>query len=260
MFYRDTLGLAIYREFGSGPDRGIVFFLGGGFLELSGRAAAPPAPGMALWLQCGSWPGCDGSSVSVACRSCGSQSGSRGGCWRCGSPTRMGCASASWRCRRSIRCAAATEAAPPSPRFSPTAAAGAGRWMRSSLALGRARSGCGTRKAASGWCAAPTPPIRPRRGWWRSRRTPEAEPPRTLAGSTPHETSPRWRLGAAAAASVRQGPPLAMDPALERSGRGAATAQQVTWSMAMTAPSAWFQTAITSGVGSSSTWQRWRSK
>jgi predicted enzyme related to lactoylglutathione lyase len=25
--------------------------LGGGFLELSGRAAAPPAPGVALWLQ-----------------------------------------------------------------------------------------------------------------------------------------------------------------------------------------------------------------
>jgi catechol 2,3-dioxygenase-like lactoylglutathione lyase family enzyme len=40
-----------YREFGSGPERGTVFFLGGGFLELSGRAAAPPAPGMALWLQ-----------------------------------------------------------------------------------------------------------------------------------------------------------------------------------------------------------------
>ena len=51
VFYRDTLGLAIYREFGSGPERGTVFFLGGGFLELSGRAAAPPAPGMALWLQ-----------------------------------------------------------------------------------------------------------------------------------------------------------------------------------------------------------------
>jgi catechol 2,3-dioxygenase-like lactoylglutathione lyase family enzyme len=49
-FYRDTLGLAIYREFGSGPERGTVFFLGGGFLELSGRAA-PPAHGMALWLQ-----------------------------------------------------------------------------------------------------------------------------------------------------------------------------------------------------------------
>jgi predicted enzyme related to lactoylglutathione lyase len=51
VFYRDMLGLAIYREFGSGPERGTVFFLGGGFLELSGRAAAPPASGMALWLQ-----------------------------------------------------------------------------------------------------------------------------------------------------------------------------------------------------------------
>jgi catechol 2,3-dioxygenase-like lactoylglutathione lyase family enzyme len=50
-FYRDALGLAVYREFGSGPQRGTVFFLGGGFLELSGRAAAPPAPGIALWLQ-----------------------------------------------------------------------------------------------------------------------------------------------------------------------------------------------------------------
>src|SRR5919109_2388749 len=51
VFYRDTLGLAVSREFGSGSERGTVFFLGGGFLELSGRAAAPPAPGMALWLQ-----------------------------------------------------------------------------------------------------------------------------------------------------------------------------------------------------------------
>jgi catechol 2,3-dioxygenase-like lactoylglutathione lyase family enzyme len=51
VFYRDTLGLAIYREFDSGPERGTVFFLGGGFLELSGRAAAPPAHSMALWLQ-----------------------------------------------------------------------------------------------------------------------------------------------------------------------------------------------------------------
>ena len=50
-FYRDTLGLAIYREFGDGPERGTVFFLGGGFLELSGRAAEPPGPGVALWLQ-----------------------------------------------------------------------------------------------------------------------------------------------------------------------------------------------------------------
>jgi predicted enzyme related to lactoylglutathione lyase len=50
-FYRDALGLAIYREFGSGPERGTVFFLGGGFLELSGRSGAPPGDAIALWLQ-----------------------------------------------------------------------------------------------------------------------------------------------------------------------------------------------------------------
>jgi predicted enzyme related to lactoylglutathione lyase len=50
-FYRDDIGLGIYREFGTGPGRGTVFFLGGGFLEVSGRAAVPPAPGLELWLQ-----------------------------------------------------------------------------------------------------------------------------------------------------------------------------------------------------------------
>jgi catechol 2,3-dioxygenase-like lactoylglutathione lyase family enzyme len=50
-FYRDALGLAVYREYGEGADRGTVFFLGGGFLELAGHGAAPPAPGIALWLQ-----------------------------------------------------------------------------------------------------------------------------------------------------------------------------------------------------------------
>jgi catechol 2,3-dioxygenase-like lactoylglutathione lyase family enzyme len=48
VFYRDTLGLAIYREFGSGPDRGTVFFLGGGFLGAVGprRRAASPQHGV----------------------------------------------------------------------------------------------------------------------------------------------------------------------------------------------------------------------
>ncbi|MFE0100739.1 VOC family protein [Streptomyces sp. NPDC059009] len=50
-FYGEGLGLAVYREFGTGPDRGTVYFLGGGFLELSGRATAPPSPGLRLWLQ-----------------------------------------------------------------------------------------------------------------------------------------------------------------------------------------------------------------
>lgn len=51
-FYRDALGLAIYREFGDGPERGTVFFLGGGgLLELSGRADSPAGDAVALWVQ-----------------------------------------------------------------------------------------------------------------------------------------------------------------------------------------------------------------
>jgi predicted enzyme related to lactoylglutathione lyase len=46
-FYRDRLGLAIYRDFGSGT----VFFLGGGFLEVSGHSEGPAGPHLQLWLQ-----------------------------------------------------------------------------------------------------------------------------------------------------------------------------------------------------------------
>jgi catechol 2,3-dioxygenase-like lactoylglutathione lyase family enzyme len=49
-FYRDVLGLAVYREFGPADDPGVVFFLGGGLLEVAGRSAEPPR-GLALWLQ-----------------------------------------------------------------------------------------------------------------------------------------------------------------------------------------------------------------
>ncbi|RLL69934.1 VOC family protein [Streptomyces sp. Z26] len=50
-FYGGALGLAVFREFGTGPERGTVYFLGGGHLEVAGRAETPPAPGMMLWLQ-----------------------------------------------------------------------------------------------------------------------------------------------------------------------------------------------------------------
>jgi catechol 2,3-dioxygenase-like lactoylglutathione lyase family enzyme len=46
-FYRDVLGLAIAREFPGGT----VFFLGGGFLELSGGSDTPASDAVALWLQ-----------------------------------------------------------------------------------------------------------------------------------------------------------------------------------------------------------------
>ena len=48
-FYAGTLGLAVFREFAGG----VVFFLGGGYLEVSG-AGGPPAPSpdkLSLWLQ-----------------------------------------------------------------------------------------------------------------------------------------------------------------------------------------------------------------
>ncbi|MFH9863372.1 VOC family protein [Streptomyces sp. NPDC017202] len=50
-FYGEQLGLAVYREFGTGPERGTVYFLGGGFLEVSGRAQTPPDPAVRLWMQ-----------------------------------------------------------------------------------------------------------------------------------------------------------------------------------------------------------------
>jgi catechol 2,3-dioxygenase-like lactoylglutathione lyase family enzyme len=50
-FCRDALGLAVYREFGPPADPGIVFFLGQGLLEVSGRATAPPGGSMMIWLQ-----------------------------------------------------------------------------------------------------------------------------------------------------------------------------------------------------------------
>ena len=37
-FYRDLLGLAIYREFGPPDGPGLVFYLGQGLLEVSGHA------------------------------------------------------------------------------------------------------------------------------------------------------------------------------------------------------------------------------
>jgi predicted enzyme related to lactoylglutathione lyase len=50
-FYRDVLGLAIYREFGSPSDPAVVFFLGPGLLEVSGHAASHPGDSVMIWLQ-----------------------------------------------------------------------------------------------------------------------------------------------------------------------------------------------------------------
>lgn len=50
-WYTEVLGLRIYREYGAeGRRTGVVCFLGGGFLELTGPRAGGAA-GMSLWLQ-----------------------------------------------------------------------------------------------------------------------------------------------------------------------------------------------------------------
>ena len=50
-FYRDVLGLAVHREFGPADDPAVVFFLGQGLLEVSGRAPGPPGASVMIWLQ-----------------------------------------------------------------------------------------------------------------------------------------------------------------------------------------------------------------
>jgi predicted enzyme related to lactoylglutathione lyase len=50
-FYRDVLGLAVYREFGPADNPGMVFFLGQGLLEVSGRGPGPAAGPVMIWLQ-----------------------------------------------------------------------------------------------------------------------------------------------------------------------------------------------------------------
>ena len=50
-FYEQRLGLSRYREWGSAPHRGVVYFLGGGYLELTEGAGGPSPQGVRLWLQ-----------------------------------------------------------------------------------------------------------------------------------------------------------------------------------------------------------------
>src|SRR3954447_19518819 len=50
-FYAKSLGLHVYRDWSSGSTRGVVFFLGGGFLELSGSSRTGASESVGLWLQ-----------------------------------------------------------------------------------------------------------------------------------------------------------------------------------------------------------------
>jgi predicted enzyme related to lactoylglutathione lyase len=50
-FYVESLGLHLYREWSSGSTRGVVFFLGGGYIELSGSSPTGTSESISLWLQ-----------------------------------------------------------------------------------------------------------------------------------------------------------------------------------------------------------------
>ena len=50
-FYAENLGLHVYRQWSSGSTGGVVFFLGGGFLELSGSSRTELSESVSLWLQ-----------------------------------------------------------------------------------------------------------------------------------------------------------------------------------------------------------------
>ena len=52
-FYRDVLGLAIYREFGPPGDPGVVFFLGPGLLEVSAHRPGPAGHSVMIWIRSG---------------------------------------------------------------------------------------------------------------------------------------------------------------------------------------------------------------
>jgi catechol 2,3-dioxygenase-like lactoylglutathione lyase family enzyme len=54
-FYEHRVGLVRFREWGTAPHRGIVYFLGGAYLELAETPPDQPRPprpeGVRLWLQ-----------------------------------------------------------------------------------------------------------------------------------------------------------------------------------------------------------------
>jgi catechol 2,3-dioxygenase-like lactoylglutathione lyase family enzyme len=50
-FYEEELGLAVYREWGEGAERGVVFYLGGALLEVSGYSSDGPSDSLVMLVQ-----------------------------------------------------------------------------------------------------------------------------------------------------------------------------------------------------------------
>lgn len=106
-FYRDVLGLAVFREFGPADDPAVVFFLGQGLLEVSGHAPDLTGSSVRIWLQVRDvraehdrLMGQPGSALRA------SRCLSRGGWLRCGSRIPMASRSCWSKFPRITRCAA----------------------------------------------------------------------------------------------------------------------------------------------------------
>jgi len=103
-FYRDMLGLAIYRQFGTEDAPGLVFFLGNGLLEVSGQSADALGDRMAIWIQVLTYRPSMDDCFALAYRYSASHGRRRGGWWRCGLRIRTACESSWSRSQRIIRC------------------------------------------------------------------------------------------------------------------------------------------------------------
>ncbi len=77
-FYRDALGLAVCREFGDRDDPGVVFFLGGGHLELSGAGDGTSARNSPSGYRSGTSLPNTGAFRRRVLRSCVHPNGNRG--------------------------------------------------------------------------------------------------------------------------------------------------------------------------------------
>ena len=111
-FYRDTLGLAVYREFGDRDDPGLVFFLGGGTwrspVSGTGRRLVISPSG---YRSATSLPNSSAFKRPVL-RSRVHPNANPGVCWRCGSPIRTGYASFSLKSQHNTHYDAITGEAP----------------------------------------------------------------------------------------------------------------------------------------------------
>jgi predicted enzyme related to lactoylglutathione lyase len=103
-FYREILGLAIYRQFGSRDAPGVVFFLDNGLLEVSGRSTEPPGNAMAIWIQVRDVRSEHRRLLHAGVPILREPRQEAWGCWRCGSRIPTACELCWSRFQPTIRC------------------------------------------------------------------------------------------------------------------------------------------------------------